>query len=334
MKTHPVTPGLDPTAMPNWREGLLCRGCSLNSRMRASIHLLLWALAPGQRSRIYVTEQVTALYRWVKLRFPEAVGSEYLRDGTQPGSSSRYAIRHEDLTALSFADESFDAVISLEVIEHIPDFRAAFSECGRVLKPGGKFLLSVPFHRGPDHVLRARVKNDGTIEHLLPAEYHGDPLDPLGCLCFHHFGWDVMDSLKASGFRQAAAYSIWSPRWVTWPPKATSSSSSPRNNDMASIVLKLRGPFGLSRDPAPKNNVNYSWRDSRTVPLTFLVCRTAMSPHHTQSQWDSKTGVNCYKRGAKSSKSGQHATYAKNGATPYPLSNCGRVFIIHAYSYK
>jgi len=209
-KTDPEAPGLDPSVMPNWREGLLCRGCSLNSRMRASIHLFLWALGPEPRSRIYLTEQITALYRWVKLRFPDAVGSEYLRDGTQRGSSSRYGIRHEDLTALSFVDESFDAVISLEVIEHIPNFREALSECARVLKPGGKLLLSVPFHRGPDHLQRARVRDDGTIEHLLPPEYHGNPLDPRGCLCFHHFGWDIIDFLKAAGFRQAAAYSIWS----------------------------------------------------------------------------------------------------------------------------
>ena len=156
-------------------------------------------------------QEITPLYRWVKRRFPDAVGSEYLRDGTQRGGSSRHGIRHEDLTALSFADESFDVVISLEVMEHIPDFREAFSECARVLKPRGKMLLSVPFHQGRDHRLRARVRDDGTIEHLLPPEYHGDPLDPRGCLCFHHFGWDVIDFLKAAGFRQATAYAIWSP---------------------------------------------------------------------------------------------------------------------------
>jgi len=209
-ETAHVAPGLDPWVMPNWREGVICRGCSLNSRMRASIHLLRWSLGPERRSRIYLTEQVTSLFRWVKLRFPNAVGSEYLRDGTQRGRSSRNGIRHEDLTALSFADESFDAVIALEVMEHIPDFHRAFSECARVLKPRGKMLLSVPFHQGPSLMQRARVRNDGTIEHLLPPEYHGDPLDPHGCLCFHYFGWDVLDLLKSAGFRHAAAYSIWS----------------------------------------------------------------------------------------------------------------------------
>ncbi len=209
-KTPPVPAADDPWVMPNWREGLICPGCSLNSRMRASIDLLLWALGRQPRPRIYLAEQVTALYRWVKRRFPDAVGSEYLSDGTPRGRSNRHGIRREDLTALSFADESFDAVMALEVMEHIPDFRKAFTECARVLKPEGKMILSVPFHQGLDHIQRARVGDDGTIEHLLPPEYHGDPLDSHGCLCFHHFGWDVLDLLKRAGFRQAAAYSIWS----------------------------------------------------------------------------------------------------------------------------
>jgi SAM-dependent methyltransferase len=178
--------------------------------MRASIHLLHWALRPERGTRLYLTEQVTALYRWLKLRYPRAVGSEFLRDGTPSGSLNAEGVRHEDLTALSFADESFDAVISLEVMEHIPNFRRALAECARILVPGGKMLLSVPFHRGPKHLERARVREDASIEYLLPPEYHGDPLDPEGCLCFHHFGWDVLDFLKEAGFKRATAYAIWS----------------------------------------------------------------------------------------------------------------------------
>ncbi len=202
--------GIEPGAMPNWREGLICPRCGLNSRMRATIHLMHWAVRTGRRARIYLTEQVTALYRWIRRRYPRAVGSEYLRDGTPRGRKNAAGIRHEDLMDLSFADESFDAIVSLEVVEHIPDFRRAFAECARVLAPGGRMLLCVPFHRGPSHLLRARVRDDGRIDHLLPPEYHRDPLNPQGCLCFHHFGWDMLDLLKQAGFQQAVAYSIWS----------------------------------------------------------------------------------------------------------------------------
>jgi SAM-dependent methyltransferase len=178
--------------------------------MRAAIHLLQWTVSPARSARIYLSEQVTALYKWVRRRHPHAVGSEYLRDGTPRGQMNPQGIRHEDLTALSFADEAFDVILSLEVMEHIPDFRPAFAECARILAPGGTMVLGVPFHRGPNHLFRALVRDDGTIEHLHPPEYHGDPLDSRGCLCFHHFGWDILDFLRQAGFRHAAAYAIWS----------------------------------------------------------------------------------------------------------------------------
>jgi SAM-dependent methyltransferase len=209
-KTDPMAQGREEGATPNWREGLICQGCAMNSRMRAAVHLMEVVIGPNRGTRLYLTEQVTTLYRWVKARYPLAVGSEFLRDGTKSGESNLRGIRHEDLTALSFPDHRFDVVFTLEVMEHIPDFRRAFSECARILAPGGKMLLSVPFHRGPHHLLRARVKEDGTIDHLHPPEYHGDPLDRKGCLCFHHFGWDLLDYLRQDGFQRAAAYSIWS----------------------------------------------------------------------------------------------------------------------------
>jgi ubiquinone/menaquinone biosynthesis C-methylase UbiE len=45
---------------------------------------------------------------------------------------------------LPFADESFDIVALLDTIEHIPDELETLHECYRVLKPGGKLLITVP----------------------------------------------------------------------------------------------------------------------------------------------------------------------------------------------
>jgi len=49
-----------------------------------------------------------------------------------------------DATRLPFADESFDCVVTSEVLEHIHDDVAALSELVRVLKPGGTFAATVP----------------------------------------------------------------------------------------------------------------------------------------------------------------------------------------------
>ncbi|MCC5995431.1 MAG: class I SAM-dependent methyltransferase [Oceanicaulis sp.] len=49
-----------------------------------------------------------------------------------------------DAARLPWPDASFDAVICSEVLEHLPDVDAALGEITRILKPGGRFALSVP----------------------------------------------------------------------------------------------------------------------------------------------------------------------------------------------
>jgi SAM-dependent methyltransferase len=46
--------------------------------------------------------------------------------------------------SLPHADESFDIVLSFDVLEHIPDSDAHVAEVRRVLKPGGWYLLQTP----------------------------------------------------------------------------------------------------------------------------------------------------------------------------------------------
>lgn len=46
--------------------------------------------------------------------------------------------------ALPFADDSFDVVALLDTVEHIADELGVVAECSRVLKPGGRLLVTVP----------------------------------------------------------------------------------------------------------------------------------------------------------------------------------------------
>lgn len=59
---------------------------------------------------------------------------------------------------LPFADDSVDTVFCCSVLEHVEDPRRALSECARVLKPGGRIILSVPFlyylHGAPQDFFR------------------------------------------------------------------------------------------------------------------------------------------------------------------------------------
>lgn len=50
------------------------------------------------------------------------------------------------VTALPFADATFDAVCALDIIEHVVDDDGALAELARVAKPGAAVLLSAPLH--------------------------------------------------------------------------------------------------------------------------------------------------------------------------------------------
>lgn len=52
--------------------------------------------------------------------------------------------QREDIQALSFADNTFDRIISCETIEHVPQPQKALHELYRVLKPGGILYLTCP----------------------------------------------------------------------------------------------------------------------------------------------------------------------------------------------
>ena len=51
-----------------------------------------------------------------------------------------------EITALPFGAQRFDLVVACDVIEHVEDDRGACRELRRVLKPGGRLLMSVPLH--------------------------------------------------------------------------------------------------------------------------------------------------------------------------------------------
>ena len=53
--------------------------------------------------------------------------------------------RVDDITKSTFPDNSFDVITIMEVLEHVTNPHAAASELKRILKPGGRLILSTPF---------------------------------------------------------------------------------------------------------------------------------------------------------------------------------------------
>lgn len=210
---------------------MICPVCRLSNRQRLIASLVIERLADNPDAHIYCMEQLTPLWRWLNGVARTSTGSEFishqLNSGDRVGVTGYLAslalsvnpamvlrnlktalrvfvqggIGHEDATALSFADESFDLVISNDVFEHVHDPVAAFSECLRCLRPGGQLLVTFPFNsRMESSLTRARLV-DGQVEYLAEPVFHGNPLNDEGALVFTDFGWDVFDSILAAGFR-------------------------------------------------------------------------------------------------------------------------------------
>jgi hypothetical protein len=186
----------------NFRERLLCEKCKLNSRQRFVVGHLKKIL-PKNDSSIYLYEQVTPLFKQVRRYFGKknVIGSEYLGFDKKPGMRTRVrGIRHEDALNLSFSNESIDVVISNDVYEHIPDISKCFKEAYRVLKPGGQIIFTIPFHHNQQKTKQRAIMRDGQIIHLEPESFHENPVSKKGSLVFYDYGWDILDTLKETGF--------------------------------------------------------------------------------------------------------------------------------------
>lgn len=200
------------------RETLVCPGCRLHARVRVALAMVRNS-GLAHQATIYLTEQASFAYVWLKQRYPKTCGSEYGLDPIRRAHLEHWLadlgapgpIVHADIMQLRFADASLDAITSFDVLEHVPDYHAALREFARCLNPGGQLLLTVPFLDASDAtVTRARPRADGSIEHLLPPEIHGDPISG-GALCFFQFGWDLLRAIEAVGFRDVAWCRSWQP---------------------------------------------------------------------------------------------------------------------------
>jgi SAM-dependent methyltransferase len=201
---------------PAWTETAVCEKCGLNSRMRALVDFLKNKICKLNDKRVYAAEQTTQAFKVFKRLFKDVLGSEYLgpdyKSGQKGMINRHFLVRHEDLSCLSFSEAAFDLVITQDVFEHLADYRKAFSEIARVLALDGELVFTIPFFYDQEETLvRAGIKEDGSIEHYYPGEYHGNPVSSEGSLCFQNFGWDILSVLKEEGFSESFASLYWGP---------------------------------------------------------------------------------------------------------------------------
>jgi len=173
---------------PWLRDQLFCETCENGSvpRERHLAHVLdqlaIHESSPANRG----------ISAKMKREAPGYIGSHYFAD--KPPGAAVGAYRNENLEKQTFADASFDLVISLDVLEHVFDPAAAHREIWRTLKVGGLHICTFPVSGARFNAVarRAKLEADGSITHLVEKpDYHGNPISNEGALVTVDYGYEI-----------------------------------------------------------------------------------------------------------------------------------------------
>jgi SAM-dependent methyltransferase len=134
-------------------------------------------------------------------------------------------IRPGDLQEIDFGTGRFDAALLNEVLEHVPDDRAALREAFRLLRPGGALVVFAPNRLFPFETHGLHLRRSGRpVSHVWP----GLPWLPLSLLrvvfrpwARNYWPWQLARMLRESGF--AVRH-----RGFAWPTFENISGRQPR----------------------------------------------------------------------------------------------------------
>lgn len=215
VETHPHNSGVCPLCekesvfveLDPWlRDFYVCRGCGSVPRHRALVAALERFAPTWRELRVHESSPSAAIAQFLKRSCPKYSASQYLPD--VPRGTRRNGVRSEDLSCLTFPDESLDILVTSDVFEHVLEPDLAFAEIARVLKPGGMHIFTMPWYpENKTTVQRVRklspreVKRTGkVIEYLEEPVYHGNPVDDSGSIVTFDWGLDFTDFiLRHSG---------------------------------------------------------------------------------------------------------------------------------------
>lgn len=177
------------------RESQFCASCGSSLRVRMLADVLLQHYAGEARSIAGLVQEER--FRLLDIAELNSIGRMHTL--LVPLPRLTYAeYPAQDIQALTYADASFDLVLTSETLEHIPDFRRALLETRRVLRRGGRHVFTVPAD--------PRLERTRSREGMAPI-YHGRGGGPFALvtrrndmLAYTDFGLDVPDLLREAGF--------------------------------------------------------------------------------------------------------------------------------------
>lgn len=142
------------------RDHFFCMQCGSIPRERALMHVIDSHFPGWRDARIHESSPAGrgASTRLAK-ECPDYTTSQYFQ-GREPGSMVD-GIRCENLESLTFPNESFDLLVTQDVLEHVFDPAKVFREIARTLKPGGMHIFTVPLvNKNMPSSRRARMDKD------------------------------------------------------------------------------------------------------------------------------------------------------------------------------
>jgi SAM-dependent methyltransferase len=95
-----------------------------------------------------------------------------------------------DICNINLPDQSFDLVLCLHVLEHVPDDRKAMAELRRILRPSGTAVIMVPLEEGLDET----YENPSIVSEADRLIHFGQE-DHV-----RYYGRDLRDRLRAAKF--------------------------------------------------------------------------------------------------------------------------------------
>jgi len=180
------------------RDSLLCTKCQSIPRERAlmmqinrhfpeRINIAIHESSPASRGVSLI----------LKNQCPGYLETHYFP--SLPKGSVVKGFKNEDLENQTFPDETFDLVVTQDVMEHVYDPAKAFKEIARTLKSGGAHIFTVPLiNRHKPSEVWATKGMDGKPVFKYQPEYHGNPVDPEGSPVTMHWGFDIVDFIRES----------------------------------------------------------------------------------------------------------------------------------------
>lgn len=195
------------------REGYCCENCKASLRYREQSKFIVEKFAKSSQFDTLESMAKSGDLNDVSIYEPGIIGPyrkyfnrlkkyeiSYYWPNINPGEKHNNVVC-QDLEKLTYPNNTFDMVITSDILEHVRNPSSAFGEIFRVLKPGGYHIFTVPilWPLTKKTVIRVDTATDEDV-HLLPPHYHSSPVDKDGSLVYTDFGIDILNMLDHLGF--------------------------------------------------------------------------------------------------------------------------------------